>query len=117
MLKFVAVAVAVAFSVGMAVGLNAMPDSTPSVGQGLSNAVPANAGIPQSPNTSWAAMTSAEKSDAEIALLKVLERKIAKSNEKYEALISEIARLQTIKATLEEELGETVLVPGVTPGQ
>ena len=117
MLKLVAVAVAVAFSVGIAVGLNAMPDRTLAVGQVLGNAVPANAGIPQSPNISWAAMTNAEKSDAEIALLKVLERIIEESNEKYEALISEIARLQTIKTTLEEELGETVLVPGVTPGR
>ena len=117
MLKFIIVAVAVAFAIGIVVGLNAAPDSTPSVGQVLGNAVPANAAIPQSPNTSSVGMTNTENSDAEIMLLKLLEASIAERNNEYRVLISEIARLQLIKITLKGEPGETVFVPGVTAGR
>ena len=117
MLKFVVVAAVVAFAVGIVVGSNASSDGAPSGEQVFSSAIPAIPDVVRPGNTSQIRMSDVEKLDAEITLLNVLEKSIAKRNDEYQTLINEIARLLTIKVTLEGELGEAVFISGAASGQ
>ncbi len=117
MLKFVVVAAVVAFAVGIVVGLNATSDGALSSRQILSSALPENTDVPRPDNTSPDRMTEFERIDAEITVLKLLEDRIAQQNGEYEALILEIARLETTKTTLEGELADAVFVSGAASGQ
>ena len=117
MLKFVVVAAVVAFAVGILVGVNSTSNDAPSTGAVLSNAIAANTDVPGPGDTSPDRMTNIERLYAEIAVLNMLENGIAERNDEYKALISEIARLLTVKSTLEVELGEAVFVPRVASGR
>lgn len=114
MLKFVVVAAVVAFAVGIVVGLNASSDGAPSGEQVFSSASP---DVARPGNTSPIRMSDVEKLDAEITLLDMLEKSIAKRNDEYETLNKEIARLLMIKVTLEGELGEAVFISGAASGR
>ena len=111
------VAAVVAFAVGILVGVNSTFNDAPSTGAVLSNAIAANTDVPGPGDTSPDRMTNIERLDAEIAVLNMLEHGIAERNDEYKALISEIARLLTVKSTLEVELGEAVFVPRVASGR
>ena len=113
MLKFVVAATVVAFAVGIFVGVNSTSKDAPSTGAVLSSAISANTDVPGPDNTAPDRMTNIERLDAEIAALNMLENGIAERNDEYKALISEIARLLTVKSTLEVELGEAVFAPRV----
>lgn len=117
MLKFVVVAAVVAFAVGIVVGLNASSDGAPSGEQVFSSASPAIPDVARPGNTSPIRMSDVEKLDAEITLLDMLEKSIAKRNDEYETLNKEIARLLMIKVTLEGELGEAVFISGAASGR
>lgn len=117
MLKFVVVAAVVAFAVGIVVGLNASSDGAPSGEQVFSSASPASPDVARPGNTSPIRMSDVEKLDAEITLLDMLEKSIAKRNDEYETLNKEIARLLMIKVTLEGELGEAVFISGAASGR
>ena len=117
MLKFVVVAAIVAFAMGIMVGLNASSGDAPSGEQVLSSAIPANTDVPRPDDTSPDRMTEIERMKAEIAVLNVLEKSIAAHNGEYEALITEITRLQTIKATLEGEIEAATFLSRATLGQ
>lgn len=117
MLKFVAAAAVVAFAVGILVGVNSTSNDAPSTGAVLSRAIAANTDVPGPGDTSPDRMTNIERLGAEIAVLNMLKNGIAERDDEYKALISEIARLLTVKSTLEVELGEVVFVPRVASGR
>ena len=117
MAKYIAVAAVVALAVGIIIGVNSNPDSTPWVGQALSNAIPASADVSLLDETGLGRITNAERIDAEIGVLNLLADAIADQDatlsereEKYEALISEITRLTTIRDTLQGEIEAVQLI-------
>ena len=117
MLKIIAVAAVVAFAAGIMVGLNASSDGAPSGEQVLSSAISANTDVPWPDVTSPDRTSEIERINAEIAVLRVLERSIAERNGEYETLITDITRLQTIKSALEGEIEAAVFLSGAASGQ
>ncbi len=117
MAKFIVVTAVVALAVGIIIGVNSKPDSPPRNGQVLSNATPASSDVPQLDESGPIRMTDVEKIEAEIAVLNLLDSSISERNEEYEALISEITRLHTIRAILEGEIEAAQFVSGLTSGQ
>ena len=104
MVKFIIVTAVVALAVGIIIGVNSKPDSTPRIGQVLSNATPASADVPQLGESDPDRMTNVERIYAEIAVFNMLAAGISELNEEYEALISEITGLKAARDTLKTEI-------------
>ncbi len=117
MAKFIVVTAVLALAVGIVIGVNSEPDNTTRGGQVLSNATPASADVPQLDESDPDRITNVERIDAEIAVLNLLRASISERNKEYEALISEITRLHTIRAILEGEIEAAQFVSGLTSGQ
>ena len=112
MLKFivVAVAVVVAFAVGIIVGVNSSSSGTSGIEQVLNNATPASSDVPQLDASDPRQMTNSDQLNAQIELLKWLNSNVSNRNAERQLLISEIARLRTMKSDLEAEVDGAVFV-------
>ena len=112
MLKFiiVAVAVVVAFAVGIIVGVNSSSSGTSGIEQVFNNATPASSDVPQLDASDPRQMTNSDQLNAQIEPLKWLNSNVSNRNAEYQLVILEIARLQTMKSDLEAEVDGDVFV-------
>jgi hypothetical protein len=110
MLKFIVVAAAVAFAVGIVVGVNLSSSGTSGTEQVLNIATPASYDVPQLDASDPRQMMNDEQLDTQIEVLNILGSSISYRNAEHRLLISEIARLQMLKADLEAEIDGVVSV-------